>query len=87
MRLRRDSHAYYNQRCCFLLLANGYISSTSGRCRINRTFTELKEQIMHPLDKTDSSVAKQKFKITNWSTYKRAVANQRLTGSNMDPLN
>ncbi|HHO8457791.1 TPA: hypothetical protein ACRX9R_005255, partial [Klebsiella pneumoniae] len=28
----------------------------------------MKDQITHPLDNTDHSVAKQKFRITNWST-------------------
>ncbi|WP_249518713.1 hypothetical protein, partial [Escherichia coli] len=28
----------------------------------------MKDQITHPPDNTDHSVAKQKFKITNWST-------------------
>ncbi|KAA6496923.1 hypothetical protein EHW95_03055 [Klebsiella quasipneumoniae] len=28
----------------------------------------MKDQITHPPDNTDHSVAKQKFRITNWST-------------------
>jgi hypothetical protein len=35
-------------------------------------FAELKDQITHPPDNTDHSVAKQKFRITNWSTYNKA---------------
>nr|WP_080861396.1 transposase [Klebsiella pneumoniae] len=60
----------------------------------------MKDQITHLPDNADRSVAKQKFKITNWPTYNkdlinrgsitfwlddeaiRAVANQRMTGSN-----
>ncbi|MDI7044945.1 hypothetical protein QMN58_15245, partial [Escherichia coli] len=29
----------------------------------------MKGQITHPPDNTDHSVAKQKFRISNWSTY------------------
>ncbi|WP_269936359.1 hypothetical protein, partial [Serratia liquefaciens] len=39
---------------------------------MNRTFAELKDQITHYPDNTGSPVAKQKFKITNWSTYNKA---------------
>jgi hypothetical protein len=35
-------------------------------------FAELKDQITHLPDNTDRSVAKQKFRITNWSTYNKA---------------
>ncbi|MBW9570035.1 hypothetical protein FHA58_16195 [Escherichia coli] len=31
----------------------------------------MKDQITHPPDNTDHSVAKQKFRITNWSTLAR----------------
>ena len=37
----------------------------------SRTFAELKDQITHLPDNADRSVAKQKFKITNWSTYNK----------------
>ncbi|MEP8839133.1 hypothetical protein ABKV41_23980, partial [Enterobacter roggenkampii] len=37
---------------------------------------ELKDQITHPPDNTDHSVAKQKFRITNWSTYNKALINR-----------
>nr|QIQ11823.1 Mobile element protein [Klebsiella pneumoniae] len=33
------------------------------------TFAELKDQITYLPDNADRSVAKQKFKITNWPTY------------------
>ncbi|HDG7826090.1 TPA: IS5/IS1182 family transposase, partial [Klebsiella quasipneumoniae] len=33
----------------------------------------MKDQITHPPDNTDHSVAKQKFRITNWSTYNKAL--------------
>jgi hypothetical protein len=36
----------------------------------------LKDQITHPPDNTDHSVAKQKFRITNWSTYNKALINR-----------
>jgi hypothetical protein len=36
----------------------------------------LKDQITHPPDNTDHSVAKQKFKITNWPTYNKALINR-----------
>ncbi|MCS5945118.1 hypothetical protein LNP25_00090 [Klebsiella variicola subsp. variicola] len=39
-------------------------------------FAELKDQITHPPDNTDHSVAKQKFRITNWSTYNKALINR-----------
>jgi hypothetical protein len=46
----------------------------------------LKDQITYLPDNADRSVAKQKFRITNWpgeyADRNRAVANQRLTGSN-----
>ena len=47
-----------------------------GLCWINRTFAELKDQITHLPDNADHSVAKQKFKITNWSTYNKALINR-----------
>ncbi|PJR20091.1 hypothetical protein CER21_20150 [Klebsiella pneumoniae subsp. pneumoniae] len=36
----------------------------------------MKDQITHPPDNTDHSVAKQKFRITNWSTYNKALINR-----------
>jgi hypothetical protein len=36
----------------------------------------LKDQITHLPDNADRSVAKQKFKITNWSTYNKALINR-----------
>ncbi|HBV9740220.1 TPA: IS5/IS1182 family transposase, partial [Klebsiella pneumoniae] len=36
----------------------------------------MKDQITHPPDNTDRSVAKQKFKITNWPTYNKALINR-----------
>jgi hypothetical protein len=36
----------------------------------------LKDQITHPPDNTDRSVAKQKFKITNWPIYNKALINR-----------
>ncbi len=39
-------------------------------------FAELKDQITHLPDNTDHSVAKQKFRITNWSTYNKALINR-----------
>ncbi|WP_074171699.1 IS5 family transposase [Enterobacter hormaechei] len=36
----------------------------------------MKDQITHPPDNTDHSVAKQKFKITNWPTYNKALINR-----------
>ncbi|EKF76175.1 IS903D transposase [Klebsiella pneumoniae subsp. pneumoniae KpQ3] len=43
---------------------------------MNRTFAELKDQITHLPDNADRSVAKQKFKITNWPTYNKALINR-----------
>ncbi|OOL09755.1 hypothetical protein BXQ27_33795, partial [Klebsiella aerogenes] len=34
------------------------------------------DQITHLPDNADRSVAKQKFKITNWSTYNKALINR-----------
>ncbi len=45
-------------------------------CWINRTFAELKDQITYLPDNADRSVAKQKFKITNWPTYNKALINR-----------
>lgn len=45
-------------------------------CRGYRTFGELKDQIMHHPDYAGSSVAKQKFKITNWRNYNKAHINR-----------
>ncbi|HFN1289063.1 TPA: hypothetical protein ACHB3O_005541, partial [Klebsiella pneumoniae] len=42
----------------------------------NRTFAELKDQITHLPDNADRSVAKQKFRITNWPTYNKALINR-----------
>jgi hypothetical protein len=39
-------------------------------------FAELKDQITHLPDNADRSVAKQKFKITNWPTYNQALINR-----------
>ena len=39
-------------------------------------FAELKDQITHLPDNADRSVAKQKFKITNWPTYNKALINR-----------
>jgi hypothetical protein len=36
----------------------------------------LKDQITHPPDNTGSPVAKQKFRITNWHTYNKALINR-----------
>ncbi|ENB7475780.1 IS5 family transposase, partial [Klebsiella pneumoniae] len=36
----------------------------------------MKDQITHLPDNTDHSVAKQKFRITNWSTYNKALINR-----------
>ncbi|GKJ35492.1 hypothetical protein DMS67_19645 [Klebsiella variicola] len=36
----------------------------------------MKDQITHPPDNTDRSVAKQKFKITNWPIYNKALINR-----------
>ncbi|MFM3836726.1 IS5/IS1182 family transposase, partial [Klebsiella pneumoniae] len=36
----------------------------------------MKDQITHPPDNTDHSVAKQKFRITNWPTYNKALINR-----------
>ncbi|HBR0760232.1 TPA: transposase, partial [Klebsiella quasipneumoniae] len=36
----------------------------------------MKDQITYPPDNTDHSVAKQKFRITNWSTYNKALINR-----------
>ncbi|EJA7631278.1 IS5/IS1182 family transposase, partial [Escherichia coli] len=36
----------------------------------------MKDQITHPPDNTDHSMAKQKFRITNWSTYNKALINR-----------
>jgi hypothetical protein len=36
----------------------------------------LKDQITHLPDNADRSVAKQKFKITNWPTYNKALINR-----------
>lgn len=36
----------------------------------------MKDQITHLPDNADRSVAKQKFKITNWSTYNKALINR-----------
>ncbi|GKI46693.1 hypothetical protein NUBL21973_52950 [Klebsiella pneumoniae] len=36
----------------------------------------MKDQITHPPDNSDHSVAKQKFRITNWSTYNKALINR-----------
>jgi hypothetical protein len=48
-----------------------------GRALLNKSnFAELKDQITHPPDNTDHSVAKQKFRITNWSTYNKALINR-----------
>ncbi|MCJ9679823.1 hypothetical protein LOR27_25740, partial [Escherichia coli] len=41
------------------------------------TFAELKDQITYLPDNADRSVAKQKFKITNWPTYNKALNNRR----------
>ncbi|MED5759927.1 IS5/IS1182 family transposase, partial [Enterobacter roggenkampii] len=35
------------------------------------------DQITYLPDNADRSVAKQKFKITNWSTYNKALINRR----------
>ncbi len=35
----------------------------------------MKDQITHLPDNADRSVAKQKFKITNWATYNKALIN------------
>ncbi len=40
------------------------------------TFAELKDQITYLPDNADRSVAKQKFKITNWPTYNKALINR-----------
>ena len=53
-----------------------FFSDSKGLCWINRTFAELKDQITYPPDNTDHSVAKQKFRITNWSTYNKALINR-----------
>ncbi len=39
-------------------------------------FAELKDQITYLPDNADRSVAKQKFKITNWPTYNKALINR-----------
>ncbi len=39
-------------------------------------FAELKDQITYLPDNADHSVAKQKFKITNWPTYNKALINR-----------
>lgn len=36
----------------------------------------MKDQIRHSLDNTDRYVAKQKFRITNWKTYNKALINR-----------
>ncbi|WP_175335442.1 transposase, partial [Klebsiella pneumoniae] len=36
----------------------------------------MKDQITHLPDNADRSVAKQKFRITNWSTYNKALINR-----------
>ncbi|EGE4415992.1 hypothetical protein DKZ07_23715, partial [Shigella flexneri] len=36
----------------------------------------MKDQITHLPDNADHSVAKQKFKITNWPTYNKALINR-----------
>ncbi|MDI7046444.1 IS5/IS1182 family transposase, partial [Escherichia coli] len=36
----------------------------------------MKDQITPPPDNTDHSVAEQKFRITNWSTYNKALINR-----------
>ena len=36
----------------------------------------MKDQITHLPDNADRSVAKQKFKITNWPTYNKALVNR-----------
>ncbi|HBR1558418.1 TPA: IS5/IS1182 family transposase, partial [Klebsiella quasipneumoniae subsp. quasipneumoniae] len=36
----------------------------------------MKDQITHLPDNADRSVAKQKFKITNWHTYNKALINR-----------
>nr|CEP30022.1 hypothetical protein KV8917_30005 [Klebsiella variicola] len=36
----------------------------------------MKDQSTHLPDNTDRSVAKQKFKITNWPTYNKALINR-----------
>ncbi|MEK8335992.1 transposase, partial [Escherichia coli] len=36
----------------------------------------MKDQITHLPDNADRSVAKQKFKITNWPTYNKALINR-----------
>ncbi|ALQ49554.1 Mobile element protein (plasmid) [Raoultella ornithinolytica] len=41
-----------------------------------QTFAELKDQITYLPDNADRSVAKQKFKITNWPTYNKALINR-----------
>ncbi|MBK0035773.1 transposase, partial [Erwinia sp. S43] len=36
----------------------------------------MRDQITHPPDNTDRSVAKQKFRMTNWPTYNKALINR-----------
>ncbi|POE07368.1 IS5 family transposase, partial [Pectobacterium odoriferum] len=36
----------------------------------------MKDQITHSPDNTDRSVTKQKFRITNWKTYNKALINR-----------
>jgi hypothetical protein len=46
---------------------------TAPEALLNKSnFAELKDQITHLPDNADRSVAKQKFKITNWPTYNKA---------------
>ena len=40
---------------------------------INRTFAKRQDQITHYPDNADNIVAKQKYKITNWKAYNKAL--------------
>jgi hypothetical protein len=53
-----------------------YLYKAASALLNKSNFAELKDQITHPPDNTDHSVAKQKFRITNWSTYNKALINR-----------
>ncbi|KMK41084.1 transposase, partial [Pluralibacter gergoviae] len=40
---------------------------------MNRTFAKQQDQITHYPDNADNIVAKQKYKITNWKAYNKAL--------------
>jgi hypothetical protein len=53
----------------------GQLIETEAFVAPKSPFAELKDQITHP-PQPDHSVAKQKFRITNWSTYNKALINR-----------